>query len=335
MKKQIFALTLCTSLLFVSGCTLQQNDQPNVQPKHKIFEVENSDYTYSYKTIDGDIVLENLDTPLEFSSLGIAVLNKNEKFGLVNQYGEIIVEPIYDYIGSYSEGLYAFFIQDLNGGVKIGYLNTNGEVVIDPIPADIALFSGYTYDYNFHNGIALYRSPKNNKYGYIDKLGNQIAEPMFDWAGPFTGKLAPISQGEKYGYMNKDGVLKIPYKFVFAEKFSDGLAAVYNGEKWGYINEDGELALNYQFGSFEGGDGELIAEPFVDGITAVYLGKGQAYHLDIHKGQFALINKTGQIIGQKYDSIRRINNGDGKIRYFVKINGLEYTLDSKGNRIEE
>ena len=69
-------------------------------------------------------------------------------------------------------------------------------------------------------------------------------------------------------------------------------------------------------------------------IAAVYLGKGQAYRSSLHKGQFALIDKTGRIInGQKYDSIRRIRTEHGKTQYFVKVNGQEYTLDSKGNKI--
>ena len=67
---------------------------------------------------------------------------------------------------------------------------------------------------------------------------------------------------------------------------------MYNGTSWGYIDETGNYIIPPQFGSFEGHDGEEIAYPFIDGYAAVYLGKGQAYRSDVHKGQFALIDKT-------------------------------------------
>ena len=310
--------------------------QPNAKQqdtKKQMIKIVNPDMTYTYKTPDGTIILKNTNL-LVFTNKGVAVFEENGKYGLINIYGEKIVDAIYDYVGEYFDGMCAFFIQDLNGGVKIGYFDEQGNVVIEPITTDVALFSGYSYDYNFHNGIALYRSPKNQKYGYINKQGNFIIEPVLDWAGPFTGNLAPVSRGDTYGYIDKSGVLKIPYKFAIADPFSDGLAAVNNGDSWGYINESGQYVIPPQFGSFEGSDGELIAEPFIDGIAAVYLGKGQAYRSSLHKGQFALIDKTGRIInGQKYDSIRRIRTEHGKTQYFVKVNGQEYTLDSKGNKI--
>lgn len=313
--------------------TNAKQQQPN--KKQQMVKVVNPDQSYTYKMSDGTVVLGNTYQTLTFTNKGIAVFEENGKYGLINIYGEKIIEPMYDFMGQYSDGMCAFFIQDLNGGVKIGYFDEQGNVVIEPIPTDIALFSGYSYDYNFHNGIALYRSPANQKYGYINKLGNFITEAVFDWAGPFTGNLAPVTQGNKYGYIDKNGVLKIPYKFAIAESFSDGLAAVNNGQSWGYINESGQYIIAPQFGSFEGGDGELIAYPFIDGVTAVYFGKGQAYRSELYKGKFALIDKTGRIInGQKYDSIRKVRTEDGKTQYFVKVNGQEYTLDSKGNRIQ-
>ena len=338
MIKRIFLIpAIATTLLFSSGCTVvSQSKADTTAHKQKMIKVVNPDESYTYKMPDGTIVLENTYQTFVFTKTGIAVFEEDGKYGLINVYGEKIVEAMYDYIGEYFDEMCAFFIQDLNGGVKIGYFDEFGRVVIEPIYTDVALFSDYSYNYNFYNGIALYRSPENHKYGYIDKLGNHIVEPMFNDAGPYKGNLAPVSQGNKYGYISKDGVLKIPYKFAIADPFSDGLAAVCDDTGWGYINESGQYVIPPQFGSFEGGDGELVAEPFIDGIAPVYLGKGQAIRSELYKGQFALIDKTGRILnGNKYDSIGRIRTEDGKTQYFVKVNGLEYTLDSKGNRIAE
>lgn len=333
VKNFYLILAVCAILTVTCGCT---NHFANEQVKdRKLIEIQNSDYTFTYKTEDGDIIFSNLEQQLSFVD-GISVIAKEGKFGLVNRAGEYVVEPVYDYMSDFHDGMSAFFIQDITGGVKIGYFNLKGEMAIEPIPADIHLNSGYSYDYNFYNGIAMYRQPQTYKYGYLDKTGKFIIEPIYQWAESFKGNLAPVTKGDKFGYINTSGTLILPYKFVFADAFSDGLAAVYDGNVWGYIDETGNYVIQPQFGSYEGHDGEEIANPFIDGYAAVYLGKGQAYRSDIYKGQFALIDKTGKILnGQKYDSLYLRYSETGKAKYSARLGDKFLTLDSKGNVLEE
>ncbi len=335
MKK--FYLGLMASLMLTAsyGCTNPFITNTEGHIESKLIEVQNSDYTFSYKTTDGKIVFSNLEQPLSFTN-GISVIAKNGKFGLVNQSGEYLVEPVYDLISPFHDGMAAFFIQDINDGVKIGYFNTKGEVAIEPMPADLQLNSGYSYDYNFYNGVAMYRQPKTYKYGFIDKTGKFIIEPTFEWAEPFKGNIAPVSNGDKFGFINKSGTLVLPYKYVLAEAFSDGLAAVFTGVAWGYIDETGNYVIPPQYGSYEGHDGEEIANPFIDGYAAVYLGKGQAYRSDVLKGQFALVNKKGEILNeQKYDSLNLTYTETGEARYFARLGDKYLTLDTKGNVLKE
>ncbi len=336
MKKSYIIIAACMIITITCGCTNPfVGSAKEVVKDVKLIEIKNPDYTFTYKTEDGNVIFDNLEQQLSFID-GIAVIAKDGKFGLVNKYGEYIVEPIYDYISEFRDGMSAFFIQDIGGGVKIGYFNTKGEMAIEPMPADLQLNSGYSYDYNFYNGIAMYRQPKTYKYGYINKTGKFIVEPIYEWAGPFKGKLAPVTKGNKYGYINTSGILVLPYKYTFAEIFSDGLAAVYDGKTWGYINEAGDYVIPSQFGSYEGHDGEEIANPFIDGYAAVYLGKGQALHSDVLKGQFALIDKTGKILnGQKYDSLQLTYLEPGKASYMARLGGKFLTLDTKGNILKE
>ena len=335
MKKFNLILIICAISMATCGCTNSISDTFTGNNNVKLVEIQNSDYTFTYKTPNGDVIFNNLEQPLLFSN-GIAIIAKEGKFGLVNSKGEYIVDPIYDYISEFSDGMATFFIQDITGIVKIGYFNNKGEVVIEPLPADLQLNSGYSYDYNFYNGIAMYRQPKTYKYGYIDKTGKFIIEPIYEWAGPFKGKLAPVTIGNKYGYIHTSGTLVLPYKYTFAEVFSDGLAAVYNGTSWGYIDETGNYVIPSQFGSYEGHDGEEIANPFIDGYAAVYLGKGQAYRSEIYKGQFALIDKTGKILnGQKYDSLQLTYLEPGKASYIARLGNKFLTLDTKGNVLKE
>lgn len=329
---------ICVSLMIITtcGCTNPFVKNNETQPPNiELIEIQNSDYTFTYKTTDGKIIFNKIPDQLDFAD-GLAVITENGKYGIVNKLGEKVVEPIYDYISGYQNGLCAFFIQDISQNVKIGYFNTKGEVAIEPKEAEMSLFSGYSYDYNFYNGLALYRNPKNYKFGFIDTTGKLVIDTIYDWAEPFTGKFAPVTKGNKYGYINTSGTLVLPYKYVLADKFSDGLAAVYNGSTWGYIDETGNYVIPSKFGSYEGHDGELIANPFIDGYAAVYLGKGQALNSDIYKGQFALIDKTGKILNeQKYDSLQLTYFEPGKPSYFARSGNKFLTLDTKGNILKE
>lgn len=266
-KKFHIILTACLILATTCGCT----NPLGILTKTKIndvelIEVQNPDYTFTYKTSDGKIIFSNIGQ-LIFTER-IATIAKDGKYGIVNKSGEYIVEPIYDYIAEFHDGMCAFFIQDISNGVKIGYFNNKGEIAIEAIPADLQLDSGYSYDYNFHNGLAMYRQPQTYKYGFIDKSGNYV--------------------------------------------------------------------IPSQFGSFEGHDGEEVANPFIDGYAAVYLGEGQAYRSDVYKGQFALIDKTGKILnGQKYDSLNLTYFEPGKPSYEARLGNKFLTLDTKGNVLKE
>jgi len=336
MKKKILTVS-CILLLsaVVCGCSNQQK-QSDAPAKIELVEVQNPDYTYSYKDQKGNIIINNVSQRLIFDN-GVATIEQNGKFGIIDNTGKYLIEPVYDYMSNFQDGMCAFFIDDLNGNVKIGYYNTKAEIAIEPRPADVKQNSGYTYDYNFYNGIAMYRHPETYKYGFIDKNGDFIVEPIYEWAEPFKGNLAPVTKGDKYGYINKKGDLILPYKYVFADAFSDGLAAVYNGSTWGYIDETGHYVIPSKFGSYEGHDGEEIANPFINGSAAVYLGKGQTYRSDVHKGQFALIDKTGKIINnQKYDSLYLDNFTEpGKPVYIARLGNKFLTLDTKGNILKE
>lgn len=74
----------------------------------KLIQVHNTDYTYTYKTQDGNIIFSNLEQQLFFIE-GIATIAKAGKYGLVNKSGEYIVEPIYDYISEFHDDMCCIF----------------------------------------------------------------------------------------------------------------------------------------------------------------------------------------------------------------------------------
>lgn len=337
MKKNVYILLISMFLLSYTGCyadTVDVFSSYFAENKQELVEVVNPDYTYTYKTPDGRIIFNNLEQPLKFDS-DLAIYQKRGKYGLVNKNGDFVVEPIYDVISDLHDGMRAFLFQDASGIVKIGYFNQKGEIAIEPIPADIHLQSDYSYDYNFYNGLAMYRDPNTNKYGYINKSGNLVIPIVYQWAEPFKETLAPVTMGDKYGYIDTTGQLVLPYQYVFANAFSEGLAAVYDGNAWGYIDHSGKYVIEPQFGSYEGHDGEDTANPFIDGYAAVYLGQGMAVSYETNDGKFALIDKEGNILnGLEYDSLWLSYDEFGKPYYSAQLDNKSYKLDSKGKILE-
>lgn len=42
-------------------------------------------------------------------------------------------------------------------------------------------------------------------WGYIDKFGNVVVQPRFEWAGRFADGLARVEVGNKWGYIHMAG----------------------------------------------------------------------------------------------------------------------------------
>ncbi|CAH1202551.1 hypothetical protein PAECIP111893_01829 [Paenibacillus plantiphilus] len=112
-----------------------------------------------------------------------------DKQCVINTSGDIVIEPVYDSIGFFSEGLCTF---ERNG--KTGYINKTGDVVIPPL---------FDYASKFHEGTA-YVVVKE-QYGIINKLGEYIIEPKYTGTDTQSSKqkLIRFQLGEKYIYVDR------------------------------------------------------------------------------------------------------------------------------------
>lgn len=304
------------------GCVVKESLEPTLT------EIVNSDNTYSYTNSKGKMIFSHIESQLSFKD-GYAVCIKNEKYGVVNTKGEIVIEPIYEWIDGFNDGMCACFYED-SDEVKILYYNDKGKIAIQPMVADVTLFSSNSYDCNFYNGLALCRNPKTHKYGYIDKTGKLVIDTIYDTAEPFKSNVTAVSINGKYKFIDKTGKVSLTLKCQCMQAFSDGLAAVMVDGKWGYVDVTGNWVIKPQYGSFEGHDGEDIACDFYKGYAGVYLGSGQAWGMESKKHKFAIIDKTGKIVnGKKYDYMFQTRNEKGETIYQVD----EYWVNYRGERI--
>ncbi|EFS2175116.1 WG repeat-containing protein, partial [Campylobacter coli] len=131
--------------------------------------------------VSGDLIRVKIDGQWSF-------LDKN---------GEFAIEPKFDYVWSFGEGLVAV---KLNG--KWGFIDKNGEFVIEPKFDDTR---------SFWEGLAGVKL--NGKWGFIDKSGKIVIKPKFDDTRSFWEGLAGVKLNGKWGFMDKNGKIVIEPKF--------------------------------------------------------------------------------------------------------------------------
>lgn len=229
-----------------------------------------------------------------------APIYDGQKYGAINEDGEIIVELKYDYISPMNNSKarvmyttkdkygvddikeYAYidrdgnvvlgpyqFIDEFHEGVALvkiddfyGYVDLNGEIVIDP---------QYKEAMSFHEGIAFVDEDGDGKFGAININGETIFSEKFKNADYFyEGRAIVTNDFNTPLIINVDGdvIYKAEKVLMDIGHFSNGLAVVSHGKvlekKFGYMDYDGNVVIPFDFDE---------AQPFVDGVANVKIGE--------------------------------------------------------------
>ena len=146
---------------------------------------------------------------------------QKNSFGAINQKGELVIEPKYQYISDFGDGLAAATID----GKKV-YINTLGQTVFE-VPQ-------YNYHGTFFEGLAWVRS--GEKYGCIDTSGKLIIPTEYDNMLVFKNKYAPASKSGKWGLIDQNGTVQLPIEYDSVSAVEDGYAVVRKGDTWSIIS---------------------------------------------------------------------------------------------------
>jgi hypothetical protein len=186
---------------------------------------------------------------------GLTVFNSGSgKFGFRNRNGEVIIEPVYDRVENFAEGLAAVNIgyeeayDDRGSGSycvnrgKWGFINEKGEVVIPLTYHSVTLFS---------EGLAAV-----DNRSYIDKTGKVVITltKHYDEIFPFVEGFATVMRNNQYGYIDRSGKEVVPPvhpKAIIARAPVDlligqnllKLSLFESSGKWGYKNVNGDMVI--------------------------------------------------------------------------------------------
>lgn len=225
--------------------------------------------------------LKNADKVTEFRE-GLAIVEKNDKEGFIDKTGKYVVEPKYERLSIFTEGLAAFGIMDKSKdeeeqNFKYGFLDKQGEILINAQFDEVL---------NFSEGLAAVK--KGEKFGFIDKTGKFVINPQFFYVNNFNEGRAVVVEKKSedangddeddlnWGFIDKTGKIVVNMQYERVLAYYDGLAPVMQNEKWGFIDDKGTMVINPQF------DGAL---PFNSNFAIVKSGE-----------KIGFINKKGEYV---------------------------------------
>ncbi len=222
----------------------------------------------------------------------------NGKWGYINQEGEMVISPRFDEARDVSDG-----IAVVRNGTLWGFVQAD--------PAKVVIQSTFSTLGDFEDGLAPAQLPAGS-YGYIDKTGEFVIEPQFDFAAKFSEGFAAFRTDGLWGYVNSSGSTAIEASFSSARPFSDGLAAVEGFNGWSYINTAGSTELSPSFQVTDAGE-------FKDGLAPVQTVDGWGF-----------IDKKGNpVITPEYDEAGNFSQG----RAWVKDDDYIGFIDAEGSFI--
>ncbi len=298
MKKKGF-LTLIISCICICTASCRVSEKSNTPENSDTVFIFFPNNRYGLINSSGDIVVQpQYDVIFEFSE-GFAGVKVGSKWGFIGKDGKFLIKPRFQYInGSFSEGL-ACVMENY----KYGYINKQGQWKIKPRFDDAN---------SFHGGIA--RIEMDGKSGFIDTNRQVVINSKFARVGNFSEGLAPaqkIAVG-KWGYIDKKGNMVIPPTYDFADPFSEGLAVVEKNNKEGFIDKTGKVILDFKYD---------FAQNFSEGLANVEINKKSGY-----------INHAGEfVIPLRFDSGSSFSEGLAA----VGVGRLYGFIDTKGNMVIE
>lgn len=150
----------------------------------------------------------------------------NGNWGLMNQDGDIICLPTFQWTDYGYEGLARAIVDE-----KTGFISGNGSWIIDPV---------FAYADRFVDGTAVVGD--GQRFGMIDLRAEFILPIAFEGVLRFQDGYAAVMRDGKCGFVDRRGKVVVPLQFKSVRSFHNGFAAVQMpDDRWGYIDKRGKL----------------------------------------------------------------------------------------------
>ena len=244
-------------------------------------------------------------TPIKYDYLdifrnGIALVELDNKYGVINREGKEITGIKYDEVLVFNTGLIKVKLNN-----KYGVINREGKEIIEIKYDGVLLYS---------NSIGLIKVELNKKYGIINREGKEIAPIKYDVID-FKNDVTIVKLGGKFGAINSEGkeVIPIIYDDIKSIDRANSLYDVKLKGKSGLFNEKFEQIT------------PLIYNEIIWSSVAIGIKVNDKYGFINHKGE--------EITEIKYDSISYPKNIGKKSLIPAKLANKWSFINNLGNEV--
>jgi hypothetical protein len=295
--------------------------------------------------------------------LGLAV--KNEKYGFINQNGDIIVPLKYEDAFPFYDGYASIKSND-----NWNYINEEGRVIFSdslifsyrPIIENKAVFmvSGQEVEKRkrMHSedrtGSQVFVEYLNQikkqqlKEGLIDINGKIVIEPIYDEiSGYFIHGFMRVRNNGKAGIINEEGKIIIPIEYENVLDFKNNMFTAEKESKWGIIDTGNNVIIPFEYGRIRHFENDLAlittkGTGYVNMDNKIIIEPQYSFNLsgDFFNGialikkdnQYGFINKNNQIvIPVTYDNALPF---EGK-ETIVQKDGFSFFINQKGEKTNQ
>ena len=268
----------------------------------------------------------------QVSNIEYNVINVNNRCGVIDGAGNVIIEPTYNVIQIPNPSKPVFIcMSDYNTETReyqTKVLNEKREQILTGYESVQAIPNETTADGIPFEKTAL-KYKKNGKYGLLNINGKEITDAIFDDISSMTYKegMFLVKQEDKLGVINQNGVyvIDVEYDNITADNYYD-VETKYertgfivckieeNGYRYGYINYKGDVILNPEYTE-------------VERVTELEDNKN-VYIVAYKDGQAGLLKNKKNILNYEYEDISY--NSYNNV-FIVQRNGKQGIVDKEGN----
>ncbi len=211
------------------------------------------------------VIAAQFDVADDFEN-GRAIVQVQNKYGVIDVLGKFIIEPKYDFIFDLEDG----FFQIKNEDGTTGVIDQNGQQILQPIFQDVFhiqkkffnvekdglngcydLTGKQIYPTTASNGIYFTNGrtivEENRKFGLVNDAGKTLLPVTYDSIGFFFKGFATIKQNRQYGLIDTLGKIVIAPRFDELRPLVNGYAVFAEKGKFGYVDQAGEIVIEARF----------------------------------------------------------------------------------------
>lgn len=162
---------------------------------------------------------------------------------------------------------------------------------------------------DFKQGLAVVHA--NGKWGFIDKNGREVIPLKYNQARDFNEDgWAVVEQNGKLGYIDKTGRVVVDIKYEMYNYFNLGTYGLKLNGKWGCVDKSGKVVVPFKYDWFQA---------FREGLAGLEL-----------NGKYGFVDENGQtVVDFKYDDLGFFSEGLAK----VVLQGNCGYIDKNGNEV--